>query len=350
MRIKKEYFYLNNGYLNIEYILSRGATFTAIVGGRGTGKTFGILKYLLESGQKFLHVRRTKVQAELISLEANNNFLKLNELTGSEIHPVKEKGEGGSQYYRFQPDEEGELVPVGDPIGKIAALSTMYNLRGISDDSSIKWIFYDEFIPLINERPIKGEFESFYQMYETFNRNRELEGEDPIRVVMAANANTINNPIFKGLGIVNRLLKAQQKKNTDYMFFPGKDLLIIFAKDSPISARKKDTALARLLEGSDIMSSYIDNEFPVDDERFIRSEPLKEYTPLAVLGAVCIYKHKSERRFYVTPHISGSPPVYPESDAVRFFRKYYILYDAFVDYKIWYSDYLTKSIFCDYIK
>ena len=168
---------------------------------------------------------------------------------------------------------------------------------------------------------------------------------------MAANANLIDNPIFTGLGIVNKILKRQQKAGSDsFMIFPEKSLLIIFAKDSPISAAKKQTALAKLL-GDRMDSAYLDNEFDVDDERFIKSIPLVELAPVAKLGELVIYKHKSRRGlYYVTPHESGSFPVFPASDAARFFRKYFNIYDAFTSYNIQYSDYLTKSLFTSYIR
>lgn len=350
MKITEKKLYLDSGYLNIEYILDLGFTFTAIVGGRGTGKTYGILKYMVEHNQKFLHVRRTKTQRELIDLDTNNNFMKLNETEGWNIHPIK-TSKNGAEYFQCETLEDGTLEHGPDALGRTEALSTIYNLRGVADDSSFKFIFYDEFIPLKGERPIKDEFDAFSQMYETYNRNRELEGKAPIRLVMAANANLIDNPIFTGLGIVNKILKKQQKASSDsFMAFPEKDLLIIFAKDSPISARKKETALARLL-GDRLDPAYLDNEFNVDDERFIKSIPLIELTPVAKLGELVIYKHKSRNGiYYVTPHESGSFEVYPSSDANRFFRKHYHIYDAFTSYNIIYSDYLTKSLFTSYIR
>ena len=350
MKITEKKLYLKNGYLNIDYILDLGFTFTAIVGGRGTGKTFGILKYLKERKLKFLYVRRTKTQRELIDLDTNNNFMKLNEMYGWNVHPIK-TSKNGAEYFECETLEDGSYEHGPDSIGRTEALSTIYNLRGVADDSSFKFIFYDEFIPLKGERPIKAEFDAFSQMYETYNRNRELEGKDPIRLVMAANANLIDNPIFTGLGIVNKILKRQQKAGSDsFMIFPEKSLLIIFAKDSPISAAKKQTALAKLL-GDRMDSAYLDNEFDVDDERFIKSIPLVELAPVAKLGELVIYKHKSRRGlYYVTPHESGSFPVFPASDAARFFRKYFNIYDAFTSYNIQYSDYLTKSLFTSYIR
>ena len=46
--------YLDNGYLNIEQILSYGLPFNFVVGGRGTGKTYGALKTAYEINIRFI--------------------------------------------------------------------------------------------------------------------------------------------------------------------------------------------------------------------------------------------------------------------------------------------------------
>lgn len=338
MKIKKEKLYLESGHVNMEYILNLGVTYTAIVAARGVGKTYGTLKYLYERGEKFLHLRRTQTQTDLINMDAHNNFLKLNEDLGINIHPLKVmKGQCGY----FECDEENK--PLGDWIGLTGALSTMHNLRGVADDHTLKWVFYDEFIPMKSERPIKEEYDAFANMLETFGRNRELEGEDPLRVIMCANSNKLNNPIFNGLGVVNRVLRALNS-GREFLYLPDRDFLIIFASNSEISERKKETSLYRFTKNTGFDSIALENAFTIDD-RFIGSRPLKEYKPVAVLGPLCVYKHKSKVEYYITPHISGTPPEYPLDDSRRFFRKYSTIYDAYAEYKITYSDYLTKGIF-----
>ena len=66
------------------------------------------------------------------------------------------------------------------------ALSTFGNLRGV-DFSDVDMIFFDEFVPQKNARPIKAEAEAFFNLYETVNRNRELDGRPPVRVLMLSN-------------------------------------------------------------------------------------------------------------------------------------------------------------------
>ena len=44
--------YDSNGWVNWEYITGMQRAFTMVVGARGTGKTYGILKYIVENRKK----------------------------------------------------------------------------------------------------------------------------------------------------------------------------------------------------------------------------------------------------------------------------------------------------------
>ena len=46
--------YQSNGYANMEDIIESPTPFILCIGGRGTGKTYGSIKYLLENKYDFL--------------------------------------------------------------------------------------------------------------------------------------------------------------------------------------------------------------------------------------------------------------------------------------------------------
>ena len=48
-------FYTADGWINAYDVLDNPATFCVLVGGRGIGKTFGILKAVLEREEKFIY-------------------------------------------------------------------------------------------------------------------------------------------------------------------------------------------------------------------------------------------------------------------------------------------------------
>ena len=57
--------YLDNGYLDMKSIIESEYPFIFVPAARGTGKTYGALKYHLEHDHKILFIRRTKQEAEL---------------------------------------------------------------------------------------------------------------------------------------------------------------------------------------------------------------------------------------------------------------------------------------------
>ena len=77
--------YLDNGYLDIEKILSYKMPFSWIVGGRATGKTYGALKYAYESHTRFILMRRTQTQTDLINKAEFNPYKAINQDLGTDI-------------------------------------------------------------------------------------------------------------------------------------------------------------------------------------------------------------------------------------------------------------------------
>ena len=69
-----EKLYLESGYLNMEYIINLPVPFIFVLGGRGTGKTYGALKYLLDNDKRFIMMRRTQTQVDMIKDSAFNPF------------------------------------------------------------------------------------------------------------------------------------------------------------------------------------------------------------------------------------------------------------------------------------
>ena len=66
--------YDENGYFDISGPLSTKLPFIFVVGGRGTGKTFSSLKYVIEHNIKFVFLRRTQSQVDLINKQEFSPF------------------------------------------------------------------------------------------------------------------------------------------------------------------------------------------------------------------------------------------------------------------------------------
>lgn len=329
--------YLDNGYLNINQILSYGVPFNFIVGGRGTGKTYGTLKTAYIENRRFILMRRTQAQCDLINKPEFNPFKALNNDTGSNA-VVKSISKYNAKI--VEETEEDERL-----LGYTCALSTIANMRGF-DASDVELLIYDEFIPEKHERAIKNEGSAFLNAYETINRNREIKGEKPLQVLCLANAFNIANPIFLELGLVGR---CEKMKNSGQEIFIDKErgVCVVLLQKSQISKAKADTALYRLSSGS-YADMALSNDFVYNNSDNIKSMPLKEFKLLCTVGEISIYKHKSKRLFYVSEHRTGTAPIY-KSDEVNLqrYRKNYgvTLYGAYMRNNIICESLLTKSLF-----
>lgn len=273
--------YDKTGYLNIEGLLSQPFVFNFFIGGRGTGKTYGILKYILDHDLKVLFVRRLQSQVDIISKPEFNPFLAVDDTV-----EVKSASKYHAAFFRD-----------GRAIGYMVALSTFSKIRGF-DASDIDIIFYDEFIPELHERPIKNEESALFNAYETTNRNRELQGRKPVKLVCAANSNRIDNPILQGFGLLRRLEKMIRTGKELYQD-KDKSLQLVYLSFSPISEQKEDTALYRALHGSQFSEMSLGNRFAFSADR-VQSRNLKQYRILFRIGDIGFYSDRQKgNSFYV---------------------------------------------------
>lgn len=341
--------YLDNGYLNIEYIISNPAPFCFVVGGRGIGKTYGALKYVMERGVKFMLIRRTQAQADLINRPEFSPFKKINDDTGQLIvtDPITKYNAG---FYFGEENEDGKIVPVGLPIGYTAALSTFSNIRGF-DASDVEIIIFDEFIPESHERPIKNEFAALMNCYETVNRNRELQGKSPVKLLCLANANDIANPCFIGLDLIKKVT-SMYEKGTEQYYDQRRGIGVFIIQQSPISEAKKDTALYRLSQGSTFSEMSLGNKFSSNIQGNIRTQNLKEYRLIVGIGELFVYRHKSNGKYYISRHRSGEAKHYSESaaDIMRFKRTYGWLWMAYVHENVIFEEYFCEILLTKYFK
>ena len=329
--------YLSSGYVDIEKILSYKLPFNFLLGGRATGKTYGALKTLYQTDTRFMLMRRTQAQCDLINKPEFNPYKAINQELGTDIQ-VKSISKYNSKI--FEPAEDGEQL-----LGYTCALSTISNMRGF-DASDCKLLIYDEFIPERHERPIKAEGSCFLNAYESINRNRELKGEPPLQVLGLANAFNIANPIFLELGLVGR---CEKMKNNDQELFidPERGILLVLLQHSKISKAKADTALYRLSSGS-YKDMALSNDFIYNNSDSIRAQALKEYKLLCTVGEISIYRHKSKREYYVSEHRTGTAPVYKSDEVgiMRYRRKHgLVLAPAYVNNRVIFENILTKSLF-----
>lgn len=249
-----------------------------VIGGRGIGKTYSALSFLLETGKKFLYLRNTDKQMSLCASAFGNPFKKVASDLGRDV-TMKAAGE------IYVVKEANNLIGYG------AALSTFENLRGV-DLSDVEYVLFDEFIE--NRKLSFKQGSAFMNLYETINRNRELEGRPPLICILLSNAQKLNNPILADLGLIpviedmiRNLVRLRITKEY-YIELP----------ESSVSAAKSETALYKLAAGSRYADEALRNEFANDSFFNVGKKPLQEFRPVCALDGIYIYRHKSGPSYY----------------------------------------------------
>lgn len=331
-----------NGYLDIKRLLDTTFPFIFVVGGRGTGKTYGALKCAREqavNGHKFMLMRRTQTQVDMIAKPDFSPFKSLDDDSG-DVTTVERVSKQAYAFYDGLTQKQ---------LGYCVALSTFSNLRGF-DASDVDLIIFDEFIPERHEKPIKNEAQAFFNAVETVNRNRELKGDRPVQCILLANANDMGNPLFIELGLVKRATMMWEKSVSEYRDLK-RGLMLVVVRESPISSAKRETALYRLTAGSDFERMALDNDF-CEQITNIRAVPLKELTPCVTVGEMTVYRHKSAGYYYLSTHQSGSPESYTTSpqDLKRFKVHCSWLWMAYMRKEVYFEEYLCELLLNRYFK
>lgn len=288
-------------YVNVWDYKSKEYPFQIFIGGRGVGKTFGALAGCLDLDSKFIYMRRTAQEVDLMldseHGEGANPFKPLNKMYKRDIGLSRIVKNLAGIYNREMIDDK--LSPVGAPIGYSVALSTIASIRGI-DFSDAEVCIYDEFIPEKHVRRIKNEGTALFNAYETMNRNRELAGLPPMLLFLLANSNDIYNDIFIELGIVSSIEKMVRKNKRD-LYLSDRGLAVhLLENNTEFTDAKAETALYKLTAGTTFSDMALSNSFAYEDFSLIGRQRLDGYRPVCSIGKATIYMKKGESFVYVS--------------------------------------------------
>lgn len=304
---------------------------TVIIGGRGIGKTYGTITFLLSQGEKFIYLRNTDVQLKESASEFGNPFKRWN-IDHNRMIEIKPEG----KHYVIQED--------GEALGYAAALSTFKNLRGV-DLSDVRYVLFDEFIE--REKIRFDQFSAFSNFYETINRNREILGEDPLKCILLSNAQKLDNGILAGYGFIPRIEKMIKQ---DRHLEKTKEYCIELPV-SEVSSAKADTALYKLTAGSRYAREALGNEFANDSFQGIGSRPIAEFKPVVRIDGLWIYRHKSDGTYYISRIPADTPELESRDNFSLFMRNYGIrLRDLYALGKLTYCDFSAKATICNLLK
>lgn len=262
--------YHDNGYINVPAIAERPTWLKVLIGARQVGKTYGVLKYYLDSREPFILLRRTTDELRFIG---NNSALDPFKKFEPEYH-TRMYADGGS-YSIADYDDNGIIE--GSRRGIALSLPQIAHIRGF-DGSSFKAIIFDEAVPEKGVRVLQAEGDSLLNAYTTINGNRELEGEPPITLWLLCNTNNINSRVLDALNLTHDII-SMRSKGIEYVEKNG--VSIFQGMSAKIIEQRKETALARQISNnSEFAGMAFDNSWSYDESPIIKVRSIKGLTPL----------------------------------------------------------------------
>lgn len=297
-------------YYGIEDRRKNWRPFNFIIGGRGIGKSYSAVSFMInEAKGRFLYVRNYETQIDTACTEFGNPFRKVANDTGRKIYMKKHKNFADV----IEEDSEGNKTVIG---GAVHA-SRYISLKSL-DLSWADFIFFDEFI---EDRSLSfAQGDAVKSIQETCNRNRELEGRPPVYMFMLSNSEKLNNATLRTFGlipIIESMMKTGQQE------WNNKRVHLELPK-SEISELKADTALYEALSDNDRYKRVaLSNEFANDSFYGIKKRNVNEYTPFLNINELFIYKHKSAPKYYVCLTPASKIKKINTKDQLLLFRSQY---------------------------
>lgn len=346
--------YSKEGWLDIPKIAAIGRAnainFYILIGSRQIGKTFGVCKYCIDTGEPFIYLRRTLSELEFVASDPEENpFSKIAATTGSSLYKLALDRGSKYSFDINRPIVENDVETV-ENVGFSTALTVVAKIRGFNG-SRYRRICYDEFVPERHVARINNEFAALANMYETVNSNRELEGQPAVELWMLANANNLESPIIDGFGLTSKIEQMQQR-GQEFAMLPDRGIMIVLAMDSPISQRKRKTALYKALPDSDFTQMALENKFSYNDFSNIQSFDLREFTPKCSIGDYTVMIHKNGDRCYIINKALPAPAAFPDSDIgwTQFRLFFPALYFYYLDGDLFFQNYSVKNKFLTTLK
>ena len=326
--------YQKDGWFNAPEVIRQPENFIFITGARGTGKTYGVLKWLISNKKCFIYLRRTQDEADMQGRTDTSSLTKILE----DLNLDFEFSKISKKIYLLDVPRFSKVY--------MCALSTFSTVRGVNFDS-VEYIVYDEMIPEVHAHRFRMEGLALMNLYETVNRNRELEGKPAVKLIGLSNSLNIANDVFIEFGLIQSAERLLSAESEEYERLGNK--LLIIMKHSPISEKKAGTALYAAAS-EQFIDMAIKNKFIMNDFSYVKKRPLQQYRPYINIGDLTVYEHKSEDEYYVSFSYQKSDIVYKSNanDLKRFRRAEMDLWLDYLDGFVRFENYRAVALFEKY--
>ena len=243
-----------NIFYNPDKMLSYNAFLNFVVGARGVGKTYTMVKYciqrFLKYSEQFVYIRRYGTELDTAVPKFFEHYINNNEFPDVNFKVKKSK--------------KLSIFFINDQVcGYAVALSTATTLKSTSF-AKVKNILFDEFI--IEKGAyhyIQGsnEPEIFLGLVETIARLRD------VKIFMLSNAVTITNPYFEyfklSLGYKSEYKICKRDKNGEPL------ILVQYIENEAYEEEKANTKFGQLTANTRFGDYAIKNKWFMDDKKWV---------------------------------------------------------------------------------
>lgn len=264
-----------------------------MIGGRGIGKTYackmqGLLNYF-NKGEQFIYLRRYKEELKPLK---NGKFF---DAIQDKFPDYEFKTNGEMLQLRPTVPEGEKNENKWETCGYLINLSTALTKKSV-DYPQVTMIIYDEFIiPKGFIHYLPNEVESFLDFYETVARLR-----DNVVVYFLSNSISSFNPYF-----IYFKIKAPEPGK----FYKTKSLVVEMCDMEEFKQKKRQTKFGQLIEGTKYSNYAIDNEFYMDDSKFIagKTEKSRYFCTIVYLNKrIGIWVDYREGKWFCSRHVDNS--------------------------------------------
>lgn len=305
------------------------------IGGRQIGKTYSMLKGFVENKDMFLYMRRTDVEEQAGLSEEGNPFKSINRDLGTNIYLGGNKKSGGTIIKEINEEEK-------QVIGYTGALSTFGNMRGV-DYTDCDYIYIDEFINMKRIDYVKNDGSLLFDSISTVNRNRELLGQDAIKIVLTSNANTIDSDIIRTLYLDDIIYQMKEKCYNVYTDEERGIYLELMETPKKLKQKLVNTKLAKLTRGTRFYDMAFENNFTTDYFGDISKKV--DYSvmyPVCAFEDIYFYKYKYKELMFASKR-KAQCTMYNEQTKEAFKRDFGFMMMNYIETgRMLYRDYNTK--------
>ena len=262
--------------------LSYNCLFNIVIGGRGTGKTYGLkkraVKQFLEKGYQFVYLRRFQEELDETAESYFNDIILNNEFPDVVIEYR------GGQYF------------INDQLaGYAMALTKAKSYKSISFPL-VYLIIFDEFLIEDNgyTRYLKNEVKQFLSFYMSIDRYRGCI------VFFLANSVSMINPYTLFWNLTLPYGSNIVRKG---------DILLELVEVDGFIEERKQTRFGKLISGTDFEQYAIENKFVHDSKTFLQRKTAKAqyyFTFIYKGESFGVWINYKEGKIFVSPDVDPS--------------------------------------------